>query len=171
MANSLSLYQCERDLAAALDAALDRETGEIATTDELDNAVGRFNNKATHVAAYVLNLEVELGALAQHQKTIDARKKAMAAKIQRLRDYMSTQMKNAAISRINALDGTFNVALYQDRDEAIEIEQGAPVDARFARTIPESREWDKAALKAAIKAGEPVPSCVKLVKRDRLVIT
>ena len=54
MTNSISLYQCERELAAALDAALDRETGEVATTEELDNAVGQFKNKGMHVAAYVL---------------------------------------------------------------------------------------------------------------------
>ena len=53
----------------------------------------------------------------------------------------------------------------------IEIEDNAPVDERFARIVPEKKEWDKAALKKAIKASEPVPSCVTLVKRDRLVIS
>lgn len=170
MANSISLYQCERELAAALDSALDRETGEVVSSEELDNAVGQFKNKGQSVAAYILNLQAQHDMVVAHEKTIAARKKAMGAKIERLHDYMSVNMANAGIARIDAIDGTFSAQLFPGRDEAIEIDAAAPVDDRFARVIPESKAWDKAALKKAIKSGEPVPSCVTLVKRDRLVI-
>lgn len=170
MSNSLTLYQCERELAAALDAALDKETGEIVSSEELDSAIGQFKNKGQHVAAYVLNLTAQQDAIAAHEKVIAARKKAVAAKIARLSEYMAFNMKNAGIARIDANDGTFSAQLFPDRDEAIEIAADAPVDERFARVVPEKREWDKVALKKAIKAGKPVPSCVSLVKRDRLVI-
>lgn len=168
--NAVSLYQCEREIAAALDAALDKETGEIVQTEELDNAVGQFKNKGQHVAAFVLNLKAQYDMIVLHEKTIAARKKAVGAKIDRLHDYMAACMRNAGIARIDATDGTFSAALYPDRDEAIEIVEGAPIDERFARVVPEKREWDKTALKKAIKAGDPVPSSVTLVKRDRLEI-
>lgn len=167
---ALTLYQCERELAAALDAALDRETGEVVSSEALDNAVGQFKNKGMHVAAYLLNLQEQATMIAAHEKTIAARKKAVHAKIDRLHEYMSFNMANAGIARIDALDGTFSAQLFSGRDEAIEIADGAPVDDRFARVIPEKKEWDKAALKKAIKAQEPVPSSVTLVKRDRLEI-
>ena len=170
MANSISLYQCERELAAALDAALDRETGEIVTTDELDNAVGQFKNKGAHVAAYILNLSEQSEMIAAHESAIAARKKAVSAKINRLKEYMAYNMKNAGIDRIDATDGTFSAQLYLERDEAVEIAENSPVDDRFARIVPESKAWDKTALKKAIKAHEPVPSCVRLVKHDRLEI-
>ena len=170
MANSISLYQCERELAAALDAALDRETGEIVTTDELDNAVGQFKNKGMHVAAYIQNLKAKRDSIVAHEHTIAVIKKGVERNIDRLREYMAYNMKNAAISRIDATDGTFSAVLHLDRDEAVEIAENSPVDDRFARIIPASKEWDKTALKKAIKAHEAVPSCVTLVKRDRLVI-
>lgn len=170
MANSISLYQCERELAAALDAALDRETGEVVSSEELDNVVGQFKNKGMHVAAYIQNMKATHGMIAEHEKTIAARKKAVGAKIDRLHDYMASNMANAGIARIDALDGTFSAQLFSGRDEAVEIADGAPVDERFARVTIKT-EWDKAALKKAIKNSEPVPSCVTLVKRDRLVIT
>lgn len=170
MNTSLSLYECERELSAALDAALDRETGEIVTSDELDNAIGQFKNKGAHVAAYVLNLSAQAKMIAEHEAVIKARKQSVDAKIARLKEYMVFNMKNAAISRIDATDGTFSAVLHVDRDEAIEIAENAEVDKRYARHIPESWAWDKTALKNAIKAGEATPECVTLVKRDRLVI-
>ena len=170
MANSLSLYQCERELALALDAALDRETGEVVTSEELDNAVGQFKNKGMHVAAYIQNLKAKRDSIIAHEKTIAAIKKGVERGIDRLHEYMSFNMANAGIARIDALDGTFSAQLFSGRDEAIEIEDNAPIDERYARIVPEKKEWDKAALKKAIKDKQPVPSCVTLVKRDRLVI-
>jgi Siphovirus Gp157 len=168
--NSISLYQCERDLSAALDAALDKETGEVVSSEELDGAIGQFKNKGASVAAYVLNLRAQHEMIAAHEKTISTRKKAVGAKIDRLNEYMATCMSNAGIARIDAADGTFSAQLYPARDEAIEIEEGAPVDPRWALPPKITTGWDKTALKKAIKAGEAVPSCVKLVKRDRLEI-
>ena len=167
---NLTLYQCEQQLAQALDAAFDRETGEIVTSDELDNAVGQFKHKGADVAAYILNLSAQATMIAKHEKVIKARKKAVERQIDRLHEYMAFNMANAGIDRIDASDGTFSARLYQERDEAIEIAENAEVDTRYARHIPESWAWDKTALKKAIAAGKPVPSSVTLVKRDRLEI-
>lgn len=167
---NITLYQCASDVAVALDAALDRETGEIVTSEELDNAVGQFKNKGAHVAAYILNLSAQAKMIAEHERVIKVRKQAVEARITRLHEYMAYNMANAGIDRIDATDGTFSARLYSGRDEAIEIAENAEVDKRYARHIPESWAWDKTALKKAIKAGEPVPECVTLVKRDRLEI-
>lgn len=168
--SGLSLYQCERELAAALDAALDRETGEIFATVELEHVVGQFKNKATSVVAYIKNRQAVSDARKAHIAAVTAIDKAEDKKTASVITYISACMKNAAISRIDATDGTFSAVLHLDRDEAVEIVEGSPVDARFARIVPEKKEWDKTALKKAIKAGDPVPDCVSLVKRDRLEI-
>ena len=162
---TLTLYECNRELAAALDAALDRETGEIESTAELDNAVGQFKNKAAHVAAYVMNLRSEQDAIAAHEEAIKTRKRAVGAKIKRLHDYLASNMKDAAISRIDAIDGTFSARLYIDRDEVVEIDDNTPIDPAFARV---KMEWDKTALKHSIKTGGVFPDGIRLVKKDRL---
>jgi Siphovirus Gp157 len=165
----LTLYQCSAEVQSALDAALDRETGELVTTEELDNAIGQFRNKGAAVAAYVLNLDASIDAIKAHEKAIVERRKAVERKATRIREFMAYCMKMSGIDSIEATDGTFSAKFYPDRDESIEIDADAKPADGFKRTKI-TEEWDKAALKAAIKAGEPVPSCVRLVKRDRLTI-
>lgn len=168
MAN-LSLYHCAQEVIDAIESCVDHESGEIIDQAKLDNAIGHFKNKGAHVAAYTLNLRETAAAAKAHAKTVAKRAKSIEAKADRLEAYIRNAMQAADIHEIAANDGTFTVKLLRDRDEAVEIAEGAPIDERFER-ITIKKEWDKAALTKAIKAGEPVPDCVALVKRDRLEI-
>lgn len=167
---NLSLYQCAQEVIDAIESCVDHETGEIINQAALDNAVGHFKNKGAHVVAYALNLEATAEAARAHAKRVLNHAATATLKAARLREYLARNMASAEIAEIAANDGTFTAKLYRDRDESVVIDSTIAIDERFARVIPAQREWDKAALKKAIKAGEPVPMGVALVKKDRLEI-
>lgn len=162
---SLKLYEVTAHVSQALEDGFDPETGEM--TPELANALAQFEGKGAAVTAYILNLDAEAEAVSTAIKRLTARKSALTNRSARLRDYLKHNMAQAGITRIDATDGTFSARLERERDETIEIDEGVILPDAFHRV---KVELDKAAIKAAIKAGEPVPDGVRLVRRDRLSI-
>lgn len=159
----MKLYECAQDVANLLDAGIDEETGEMSP--ELVSALARFQDGGRAVAAYMLNAQAEADACAAAIERIAKRKKSALARVERLRSYLMSQMLATGVTRIDANDGSFSARLYPGRDEAVEIEDGCVLPDRFQRIKVEP---DKTRLKAAIKAGEPVPEGVRLVRRARL---
>jgi hypothetical protein len=161
----LRLYEIAADLRGLLETGIDDETGEMS--DELTTALATFDGKATSVAAYVLNIEAEVDAVKSAISRLMNRRRALEARGERMREYLSRNMKACGITRIDAKDGTFCVRFYPERDEQLTVDPAVALPEAFLRI---KTEPDKAKLKAAIKAGEPVPSGVHLVRNDRLTI-
>lgn len=161
----MKLYEIAAVAERLLEEGIDPETGEMS--GELIHALGQLQEGGRAVAAYALNAKAEAGAVAEVIKRLQARKKALEARDARLRTYLAEQMARTGISRIDAADASFTVRLERDRDEAIEIDEGAELPDALTRI---KREPDKTAIRAAIIAGEPVPDSVRLVRHDRLVI-
>ena len=83
-----------------------------------------------------------------------------------MRDYLRYNMGLAGINRIDAADHSFSITLAPGRDESLQVDDDATFPDSLTRI---KREPDKAAIKAAIKAGEPIAGA-RLVLRDRLTI-
>ena len=162
---SLPLYQITAEVRSLLDTGFDEETGEM--TPALNTALTRFEGKGADVAAYVLNVEAEAEAVRSAIARLTNRKRALESRAQRMRDYLRENMAAAGITRIDANDHSFSVRLDRDRDESIEVEPDAVLPEQFQRVRIEP---DKAALRKALKAGEPIPQGVRLVRHDRLTI-
>lgn len=162
---TLKLYEVTKHVHDALESGFDPDTGEMSP--ELVNALAVFEDKGQAVTAYILNLEAEAEAVKAAIARLTNRKKALDHRSDGLRRYLRENMAIAGIKRIDANDGTFSARLEIGRDEAVEIDDGVVLpDALCRITISP----DKTKLKAAIKAGDPVPDGVRLVRRDRLVI-
>lgn len=162
---SLKLYEVTQSLVPLLESGFDEETGEM--TPELATALAVFENKGAAVAAYALNLEAEAEATKAALARITQRKRTLEAQAMRLREYLRSNMAQAGISRIDAIDNSFSVKLERERDESVEIDDNAVLPDSFCRI---KLEPDKTKLKAALKSGQPVPAGVHLVRRDRLTI-
>ena len=162
----LSLYEIASDFAETLDNAFDPETGEALPVFEEKRAL--FASKSNAVAAYILNSESTVEAMTAHIKAVQARIKTQQSKIEWLRGYLASNMKLAGISEIKANDGTFAVKLYPERDESVEIEDGATFPPELC-CDPKPPAPSKSKIKDAILAGEPV-SGASIVRKDRLVI-
>lgn len=164
--SNLTLYEIASDFAAILDNAFDPETGEALPVFEEKRAL--FASKSSAVGAYILNSEATLETMAAHIKAVQARVKTQQAKIEWLRGYLASNMSLAGITEIKANDGTFSVKLYPERDESVEIEEGAIFSPELCND-PKPPTPSKSKIKEAILAGEPV-SGASIVRKDRLVI-
>lgn len=161
-----SLYQLAHNFREQLDSLFDPETGEaLPAFDEFRVMLG---NKANQVAAYVLNCESDAAQAKEAIKRIKALQTAYERKADRLREYLAENMRTAGIHEIKAADGSFVVKLYVDRDESIEIEEGASFPAELCND-PKPPEPSKTKIKNAILAGQPVAGA-RIIRKDRLTI-
>lgn len=163
---NLTLYEIASDFAAILDNAFDPETGEALPIFQEKRAL--FASKSSAVGAYILNAEATLETMTSHIKAVQAKVKTQQAKIEWLRNYLASNMELAGITEIKANDGTFAIKYYPDRDESVEIEEGAAFPPELCND-PKPPTPSKTKIKEAILAGEPVKGAA-IVRKPRLVI-
>lgn len=161
-----SLYAITTEFRSILDSAFDPETGEaLPAFEELR---GQLAQKAANVAAYILNCESDAAQAKQAIERIKAIQAGYERKAEHLRAYLMENMKASGITEIKADDRSFVVKFYPDRDESVELEEGATFPAELCAD-PNPPAPSKTKIKAAILAGEPVAGA-RIVRRDRLTI-
>jgi hypothetical protein len=161
---SITLFDAAQAVREAL-ATVDPETGEY--TDAYTNSRELFEAKGGACVAYAV----------EQAHTIAARKamvKAMAdvvardeARLDRFHAYVADCMKATGITKVSA-DGLATATLYIDRDESVELDDGAVFAPKLC-VDPKPPAPSKAKIKIAILAGEPVAGA-RIVRRDRLTI-
>lgn len=163
---NISLYQLTEEVVAELDAAFDPETGEALPVFEEKRAL--WANKSQHVAAYMLNLEAGAKALAEAESRIAIRRKQAENRAAWLRSYLCENMARLGVTKIEAADLSFQVIRWPERDESVEIEEGAIFPPELCNE-PKPPVPSKTKIKAAILAGLPIVGA-RIVKKDRLTI-
>ena len=161
-----SLYQLTTEFRSMLDSAFDPETGEALPGFE--QLRGQLANKAANVAAYILNCESDAAQAKAAIERIKGIQTAYERRAEQMRAYLMENMKASGINEIKADDRSFVVKLYPDRDESVEIEEGAVFPMELCAD-PKPPAPSKTKLKAAILAGEPIKGA-RIVRRDRLTI-
>ncbi len=161
-----NLYALSHDFINLLDKAFDPETGEALPVFE--EVRGQLVNKASNVAAYILTCESDAAQAKAAVERIKSLQAAYERKAEKLREYLAENMRATGITEIKADDRSFVVKLYPDRDESVEIEDGAVFDAALCNE-PKPPTPSKAKIKAAILAGQPVAGA-RIVRWDRLTI-
>lgn len=163
---NLSLYQLTDEIMSELDSSFCPETGEALPVFEEKREL--WANKSAMVAAYMLNLEAGAKALADAESRIAIRRKQAENRAVWLRKYLLENMQRIGATKIEAADMSFQVIRYPERDESVELDEGAIFPSELCGE-PKPPAPSKAKIKAAILAGEPVAGA-RIVKRDRLVI-
>jgi len=161
-----SLYVLTHDMRAMLDNAFDPETGEALPAFEEQRAL--IGTKVEQVAAYILNIELDAVAAKTVMKRAADIAEASERKAEHLRRYLADNMRASGINEIKAVDRSFVVKLYPDRDESVELDDGTTFPPELCAD-PKPPAPSKARIKAAILAGEPVAGA-RIVRRDRLTI-
>lgn len=161
---ALYLIAQEYRFAAAQLADLDLPPEVIA--DTLEGLAGDIETKAQSVAHMVRQLEANAAAVKQWSKDASERAKAIEARAERLREYLSNNMIACGIQRIEGP----GVTLSFRKSTSVVIEDEAQLPAQYMRQKPPPQaEPDKVAIAAAMKAGETVPGA-RLEARQSLQV-
>lgn len=165
--NAPTLYaladEYRADLAKLADLDLDDET----IADTLESMGGELQVKATNVAAFAAHLDGLAGQMKDAEKRMKARREAVERRAERMRHYLLHSMQHAGIQRIESPEFTLSI---KANPAAVEVYEPGLIPAEFLRQPePPPPTPDKAAIKAAIKAGKEVPGA-KLTQGVRLAI-
>ena len=161
-----SLYQLAHDFREQLDSLFDPETGEaLPAFEEFRVMLGQ---KANQVAAYILNCELDAAKAEMAIKRIQKIRDSQTLRAERLKQYLSENMKTAGINEIKASDGSFVVKLYPERDEMVVLEEGFTFPPELCGE-PRPLLPSKTKIKNAILAGQPVAGA-RIIRKDRLSI-
>ena len=170
----ITLYQAALDVQHKIALCVDEETGEI-DVDKLHAIEATFLNKGVAVTAVIKTYRNQIDGLIFQQENIDNQYSAAIQRLikqeARLHDYLRDAMKATGTLSIKSADGLLEATLYVDRDESVELDDGA----QFAESLlnPQRpappRTPSKDLIKKAILAGEAVNGA-RIVRKDRLTI-
>ncbi len=108
-----------------------------------------FQEKAVNVAMYVRNLETESAAIAEAEKAMSARKKALNNKADRLKSYLLSEMQRTQTNQIKC---PYFVLSLRKTPASVRIAPNAVIPD-FLLAPPKPQEADKRAIKEAIEKG------------------
>ena len=157
------------DAAQAVREAVNQiyqETGEVVESYAKSREL--FQNKAVACVAYAKEEAATLASAKAMIKDMLAKVEAREKRLERFEAYLADCMKATGIHEVKHETGLWGAKLYPDRDESVELEEGATFPPELCND-PKPPAPSKSKIKAAIKAGQPVAGA-RIVRKDRLTI-
>lgn len=162
-----SLYLLADEYIAASHKLAELDLDDQTVADTLEGLSGDLEVKATNVAMFVRNLETSAEAIKAAEAQMAARRKAIEARADRIREYLKTNMERTGITKI---DSPYFSLRIKANPAAVHVEALELVPMKFFRQpAPPPPAIDKKAIGDALKAGEEVPGC-RLEHGSRLEI-
>ena len=162
---SISLYKASQDVQNKIALCVDEDG--VIDTDKLDAIECTFKERAIATVAVYKGKGHTLETLKSYLTEITSQIKREEKNQERLKDYLHACMLMTNTEKITSDDGLLTVKLYRDRDESVEIEEGATFPPALC-TEPKPSP-SKSKIKAAILAGEAVQGAC-IVRTDRVEI-
>ena len=163
---TISLYRASQDVQQRIAFCVDDDG--ILDTDKLDMIEATFKDRAVAVIAVYKGKGHNIELLESYLIEIQAQIKREKANQARLKDYLQACMSITGTEKISSDDGLLSATLYRDRDESVEIDEGAIFPAVLCND-PKPPEPSKSRIKTAILNGEAVAGA-RIVRKDRLQI-
>lgn len=145
---------------------IDPETGEIL--ENYSDSRELFQHKAVACVAYAKEEGATLESAKAMVKDMLAKIEAREKRLDRFKAYIADCMKSTGITEVKHDLGLFGAKLYLERDESVELDDGATFPAALCND-PKPPSPSKTKIKNAIKAGEAVAGA-RIVRKDRLTI-
>lgn len=146
----MTLYEIDAQLEEMLEQ-VDPETGELlCDMEQLEALSLERNRKLENLALYVKNRDAEAKAIREEEKALADRRRGLERKAERAKDFLARMLAGEKFT-------TPKVAVSWRKSEAVEIGMSffsADANERFLRY--KEPDPDKAAIKAALKAGEKI---------------
>ena len=161
----MKLYEINAQLAALLEQ-VDPETGELCCDPEQLEALAMARDeKLENLALYIKNADAEAKAIRDEEKALADRRRSLENRAGRAREFLELQLRGEKFT-------TPKVAVSWRKSEAVELSMSfTPWAMEHADDLLRYREPepDKAAIKAAIKAGRDLTGA-ELVTRQSMQI-
>lgn len=161
----MTLYEINQEIQAALEAAVDPESGEIideALLAQYEQLQIDRETKIENVGCFIKNLEADAKAIKEEAKNLTARAKTAENKANHLRDYLQFCLGGEKFQSPR-LSVSFR------RSKKVEIDENRLFDIPEEFLRYKDPEPDKKAISEALKAGEDVPGC-ELVESTSMII-
>lgn len=143
----MNLYQLTDDFNKLMECDEDETTSAL-----IEISAGEIEVKVESYCKFLANVESDIERFKAEEKRIASIRKAMENKVERAKQYMKEALLSANIDKLQA--GTFKISVSLTAGSLV-IDDEKKVPARYCTIIPEQHVPDKAAIKAAIKNGEP----------------
>jgi hypothetical protein len=165
---NLTLYELTEVARQELAQLSELDMDEQTIRDTMESIQWPVEQKAQNVLAVAGNLEAEADLIEQRMAVLAKRQKSLASRSKWLKDYVLGAMQAAGIKEIKCADF---VARPRMNPERVVIDNEAGLPDECWRTIPATRELDKASIKELLKAGnEQVSQAAHLERSVRLEV-
>lgn len=166
MATLYELTEYQRELYRMLsdEDMINPETGEInpVLEEQLNITQESIEKKALAVGIVIKQLDADAKAIKEEKLNLEKRQKTIERNVERLKDYLTTNMQIAGISELEAP----RIKLTFRKSEVVEILNQEVIDEKYYAI---KKEISKSSIKAALKAGENVQGA-QLVEKQNLQI-
>ena len=163
---SITLFDAAQQVRDSL-GKIDPDTGELLDFDTQSRAL--FEQKAIGCVAYAKEEAATIASAKAMLKEMADKIASREKRLERFEAYMADCMRATGITEVKHETGLWGAKLYLDRDESVELEEGATFPPELCND-PKPPAPSKSRIKAAIKAGQPVAGA-RLVRKDRLTIS
>lgn len=155
---ALNLYQIAAEYRQITDVLMDSDADEQTIADTLEGEKWPLEVKAQQYGFVIRNMEATAEAIREAESQMAKRRKSIETRAAYLKERLKTGMEIAGVTELAS--PFFNVKIKKN-PPAVDIFEPALIPAKFMRQAePPPPAPDKAAIKAAIKAGEDVPGAL-----------
>ena len=149
------LYEIKQDI---LDC-IDMETGEITDPERLEQLQIDRHEKLRNIAFVAINASADITAYREQEKRFTAKRKAAEKTLAWAKETLARELAGQKMK-----EAEFTISYRPS--EVVEIDDDANLPAEF---IKMKSEWDKAAIKEALKEGAVFDGC-RLVQKQNIQI-
>lgn len=145
------------------------EDGEFTIDDLADTfegIEGQFNDKAVSLIHVVNNMESDIQAISEELKRLQARKKAIEARKESLREYLRGNMESSGITKIGC--PLFTISLRKGAP-VLEINDESKIPDEYFEPVVDLK-LDKRKLLADLKEDASIPGASIVEGKSSLVI-
>jgi hypothetical protein len=149
------LYEIKQDI---LDC-IDMETGEITDPERLEQLQIDKHEKLRNIAFVAINATADIAAYKEQEKRFKAKRTAAEKTLAWAKETLSRELAGQKMK-----EAEFTISYRPS--ESVEIDEGADLPPEFLKM---KSEWDKAAIKEALKEGAVFEGC-RLVQKQNIQI-
>lgn len=153
--NAISLYTIAQEHRAMVERLMDTQDDAQTIADTIEAESYPLEVKAQNVGYAIKSLDATAAAIKAVEAEMAARRKAIEKRAEHLREYTKTCMEVAGVSKIECPHFALSI---KKNPASVDIFEPGLIPAEFMRQPePPPAAPDKAAIKAALQAGQDVP--------------